>query len=1281
MANDVDAENKKTAVFLSVIGAKTYEVLKSLIAPEKPSTKTYLELKDALTKHYKPKPLVIYERFKFHKASQNEHETVSDYLANLRKLSQHCDFKTFLDDSLRDKFVCGLRNIQVQQRLLQMENLTLDKAVKIAQAMESAEQNASQLHEQFASKVHFVKSDRKESHRKIGQGQNKITKFQNSGSTKCYRCGYTNHTPNKCKYKDYVCNKCQKKGHLSKVCKSKERKHENTHMIDREVEFEEEEEFIFTTEIKSNKNKNTFMIRMNLKGKVVPMQIDTGSGVTVMPESSFRETFSEKELILQPTNQVLRSYNGTTIPLAGEVHVPVKSSGETTVLRLLIAQVPHRSTVLGRDWLQKLKINWENVFSTAGTLQEVKSLDALLKKHGNIFSSKLQELKGTKARIVLKKDAESKFYKPRPVPYALRDQVATELQKLESNGVVTRVTHSDWASPIVVVPKTNGSVRICGDFKVTINYQMKVDQYPLQIHVQDILSNLSNGKKFTKLDMTKAYHQMALEEDSKPYVTINTHCGLFRYNRLPYGVASGPAIFQKYMEEILTGIPGVQVFIDDIQITGKDDKDHLDNLGRVFQRLEENRVSLNKDKCLFMKDQIDYLGHTIDSKGIRPQDDKVKAVLNVPQPQDIKELRSFLGGVQYYSKFLPNLSDMLKPLNDLLKKDSDWNWSKECEKSFQQVKEMLSSKTVLTHYNPKLPVILATDASMKGLGAVISHKTANGEEKPIAYASRSLSTAERNYAQIEKEALGIMFGVRKFHQYLYGRSFTLITDHKPLIKIFGPKTDLPAMAAAKIQRWSVELSNFQYDIQYRRSEDHCNADMLSRLPQSSNPSEKEEKTDVFFTYVNDLPVSAAEIAEETKKDPVLSKVLRFTLDGWPAYTDEETLKLYFNKKDEITIEAGVLQWGVRVLIPHKFRQRLLHELHEGHQGMSQSKAIARSYIYWPDIDKDIEVMVKECRSCASIKNNPPAAPVFAWTFPSKPWERIHVDFADFEGQKYFLVIDAFSKWPEIVPMTTTTAERTNNVLRQLFAIHGLPHTLVSDNGPPFLSTEFKLFLKRNGIKHITSQPYMPSINGPAERLVQTFKQRMKSSSDSILGPQKLAKILLQLRSTPHTMTGKSPAELLFNRKLRIRLDLIKPNFVLDMREKQESKAKSCKLRSFEPGKNVKVRNYRSGLPKWSDGVILSRRGTVSYEVRVNGGVRHCHIDQLVSSPVSPDDSDRKQMVIPVDIEENLDFVPNHQKRVGSPVQNFDSTRQPPTPNGDPTERPKRVRKPPNRLDL
>ncbi|GFO04107.1 Pol polyprotein [Plakobranchus ocellatus] len=233
----------------------------------------------------------------------------------------------------------------------------------------------------------------------------------------------------------------------------------------------------------------------------------------------------------------------------------------------------------------------------------------------------------------------------------------------------------------------------------------------------------------------------------------------------------------------------------------------------------------------------------------------------------------------------------------------------------------------------------------------------NGEERPISYASRSLTKAEVNYAQIEKEALGIVFGVRKFHQYLYERRFTLMTDHKPLVKIFGPKTNLPAMAAVRIHRWSVELCAYQYDIQYKRSEDHGNADMLSRLPDGQEQETEEEK--VCFSYINDMPVSAADIAKETKKDQTLSKVLQFTLNGWPSHTEDTRLKPYFQRKEEITVDAGVLQWGIRVIIPATFRKQLLNELHENHLGINKTKAIARSYVYWPNLDDDIEAMIKD----------------------------------------------------------------------------------------------------------------------------------------------------------------------------------------------------------------------------------------------------------------------------------------------------------------------------------
>ena len=1266
IANDVNDE-KKTAVLLSVIGPKTYETIKSLIAPQKPATKTYEELKSTLMSHFKPKPLVIYERFKFHKAMQGEHESVAQYIAKLRGLAHYCEFGTFLDDSLRDKFVCGLRMIKIQQRLLQMEKLTLAKAIEIAQSMEHAEINTKELQEQFATKIHKV-SRPKEQH------DRRPDLHKKQSQTKCYRCGYTNHTADKCKYKEYTCNVCKKKGHLGKVCRSTQKKQHTTKLVE-----SENEDVIFSTN--GNNSSKAFQTVLTVNRKRVTMEIDTGSGVTVMPESTFKDIFQGK-LKLQPSYQILKSYTGTVIPLKGEAMVTVQAKEKQVQLKLLVAQVTHKSTILGRDWLEKLKIDWTNVFTTETSVDQ--SLEEVIKKHKTLFSPGLGELKETKAKIHLKDNAQPRFFKPRPVPYAVKSKVEEELKKLERENIVTKVSHSEWAAPLVVVPKENGKVRLCGDFKVTINQEMKVDQYPLPT-VQDLFATLANGQKFSKLDLTQAYHQMAMDESSKDYVTINTHIGLFRYNRMPYGIASGPAIFQRNMEQILAGLEGVQVFIDDIRLTGADDKEHLQRLDNVLQRLKENGVKLNKEKCEFLKDEIHYLGHTITADGLQPQQHKVKEMLQVARPENVKELRSFLGGVQYYGKFLPNLSATLKPLNELLKKEQEWFWTEDCEQAFQKVKMMLNSKTVLTHYDQNLPLLLATDASPKGLGAVLSHRMPNGEERPICYASRSLTKAEGSYAQIEKEALGIIFGVKKFHQYLYGRIFTLITDHKPLLKIFGPKTNLPSMAAARIQRWSVELCAYQYEIEYKRSEDNANADMLSRLPrQDTLQSTKDEM--VCFSYVNGMPISVKDIASETKKDPTLAKVLQHTLNGWPSYTDDPKLKPYFQRKEEITVECGVLQWGVRVIVPDKFKKRLLNEIHEGHQGINKTKAIARSYIYWPSLDKDIETMIKECENCAKVKNDPAKAPVFVWTFPANPWERVHIDFAEYQGQKFLMLIDAYSKWPEIIPMKTTTAEKTNDVLRQIFSRHGLPMTVVSDNGPPFTSSEFEYFLKMNGIRHVTSQSYKPSTNGSAERLVQTFKQMMKSAetADNSL-PKKLAKILLQLRSSPHALTGKTPAELLLKRKLRIRLDLIKPSFSCDMRNKQEHQIEenvNKKLRSFQPGEKVKVRNYRQGFPKWSTGTVLQRLGPVSYAIRLGDTTRHCHIDQLQRSPpasedqVSPDNALADDEFWPT-----TDEVPQPltEEQVRSPPRQNRAQIQ----NAQPANPryPRRLRKPVDRLNL
>ncbi len=803
------------------------------------------------------------------------------------------------------------------------------------------------------------------------------------------------------------------------------------------------------------------------------------------------------------------------------------------------------------------------------------------------------------------------------MPFALKDAVGQELDRLEKHGVIKKVDSSDWATPIVTVPKPEGKIRLCGDYKVTINQVLTVDQYPLP-KPEDLFATLANGHKFTKLDLRQAYLQLQLDESSRKYVTINTHQGLYQYTRLPFGIASAPAIFQRLMDTILQGVPNVVCYIDDILVTGNSEDDHLNNLNEVLSRLEKHGFRLKKDKCKFMTNSVEYLGHQIDREGIRALSHKVDAIVNAPQPTNTQELRSFLGLINYYGKFICNLASLLHPLNQLLQANRRWEWTETCSRAFQDAKDQLVSADVLTHYNPELPLRMAADASAYGIGAVISHLLPDGSEKPISFASRTLTPSEKNYSQLEKEALSLIFGVKKFHQYLYGRKFTLITDHKPLTAIFGAKKGIPTLAAARLQRWALLLSAYNYEIQYKPTESHSNADGLSRLPlpvmQDSDVGG--EGVRIFnISQILSLPVTSKDVQQATKLDPILSKVLRYTRDGWPTQVPDE-LKHYYSKKDEISIEADCLLWGIRVIVPKSLQAQVLKTLHEGHSGIQRMKALARSYMWWKGIDQDIESQSKSCKPCQEHKPNPPSAPLHIWQWPTAPLKRIHIDFAGpFQGKMFLIIVDAHSKWPEVIIMSSTTAEKTIEALFTFFSRYGLPEQLVSDNGPQFTSQEFETAMKQQGIKHIRSAPYHPSTNGLAERFVQTFKNAMRASeNDGHTLITRLSTFLGRYRATPHATTGRSPSELFLQRKFRTKLDLLKPDVATTVQDKQLEQKKyhdqHSKLRSFTLGQTVTVRDYLSSK-KWMSGVIASILGPTMYKVKLsNGNVVVRHIDQM-----------------------------------------------------------------------
>ena len=800
---------------------------------------------------------------------------------------------------------------------------------------------------------------------------------------------------------------------------------------------------------------------------------------------------------------------------------------------------------------------------------------------------------------------------------------------------------------MVVVPKGDGCLRVCGDYKVSVNPVLVVDKYPLP-KPDDLMAQLAGGQKFSKLDLSQAYQQVLLDDDSRKFVTINTHLGLFQYTRVPFGIASAPALFQKAMDTLLQGVPNTLCYLDDILITGKTDVEHLQNLEEVLKRLQNNGLRVKPAKCRFMEPSVEYLGHCINASGVHTTTQKVDAILKAPIPQNTQQLRSFLGLLHYYGKFLQNLSSLLHPLNQLLKSNAQWKWSVECQEAFEQAKKQLASAPVLAHYDVTQKLKLAADASAYGLGAVISHVYEDGSEKPIAYASRTLSKAEKNYAQIDKEALALVFAVKKFHTYLYGRKFVLVTDHKPLVTLLGSKKGIPPLAAARLQRWAIILAAYSYEIEYKPTQQHANADGLSRLPLEVTDNPMDEVNVFNIAQVEALPITAEQVATATKRDPLLSQVYRYTQSGWPTEVDD-VLVPYWNRRTEISIERGCLLWGIRVVIPQKLQEAVLEELHKDHPGIVRMKAIARSYSWWEGVDRDIESRVKSCQACQSVKNAPPMAPLHPWLWPSKPWQRLHADFAGpFQGRIYLLVTDAHSKWPEIVEMKSTTASRTVEELRKLFSSYGLPEQLVTDNGPQFVSEEFAMFTKVNGVKHIKSAPYHPSTNGAVERLVQTFKKAMKASEhDGRTHAQRLASFLLSYRSTPHTTTHETPSELFLKRKLRTRFDLLKPDVSksvnVEQAKQKNNHNRGCQSREYFVGQNVQAHNFRAG-PRWAPGIIVERLGPLTYLVQVNTGVFwRRHVDHLRPAHDKPLDENTTPNNAPLSpdlpLPNQSDFVP------------------------------------------
>ena len=657
-----------------------------------------------------------------------------------------------------------------------------------------------------------------------------------------------------------------------------------------------------------------------------------------------------------------------------------------------------------------------------------------------------------------------------------------------------------------------------------------------------------------------------------------------------------PVIFQNAINEQVRDIQGVINISDDIIVFGETQEKHNEALEAVLRRLLSVGLTVNKEKCEFNKKSLEFFGFVFSRKGISPDPRKVKTIHEAKPPSSTTKVRSFIVMATYCAKFIPNFSDITKPLRELTKKNVNFKWTEKERESFEQVKQMVTSDTVMAYFDGTKQTELTTDASPWGLSAILSQKTPGTDDRRIvAYVSRSLSATEQKYSQTEKEALAIVWAIKRLHIYLFGGHFTLVTDCKPLQFIFENRK---SKASARIERWNMLLQEYDFSVGHIKGEKNP-SDYLSRHP-SQNVTEDEVQVAeeyVKFISINAVPkaMSLADIQKATKEDKTLQRLAQSVRSGKWDFSGEvnaKELKLFHKVHDELTIhsDSNIILRGTRIVIPSALRKRAMELAHEGHQGLVKTKQLIREKVWFPGIDKEVKQVIDYCTPCQANTSSLCPSPLQMSELPPEPWHTVHVDFCGpFPTGEYLLVaIDVYSRFPVVEIVQMTSAKSTIVKLEKIFCTHGIPRILKSDNGLPFNSQDFKVFMQEYGINHRRVTPLWPQANSEAENFMKPLSKVIKSAHVMKNDWKKEVNVfLLNYRATPHLTTNEPPSKLLFNRVINTKLpELVKQQ---DHPVRKRDKEKKVHMKEDADRRRAKVLEL-----KVDDVVLMKQRKINKY---------------------------------------------------------------------------------------
>ena len=799
-------------------------------------------------------------------------------------------------------------------------------------------------------------------------------------------------------------------------------------------------------------------------------------------------------------------------------------------------------------------------------------LKSLLAKYADVFSSGDFDIGMTSVTEHRIDTGNSRPVKvpPRRIPIHKRQEVEQTVEQLRDQGLI-EPSVSPWSSALVLVRKKDGTLRCCVDYRL-LNAATVKDSYPLP-RIDDTLDALSDASWFSTLDLKSGYHQVALAEEDRPKTAFSAGNGLWQWRVMPFGLSNAPATFERLMESVLAGRhwKSLLVYLDDVIVFGRTFDEQFLRLEDAFCRMKSANLKLNPKKCTLFRPEVKFLGHVVSRAGVQTDPAKTEAVAAWPIPSNMRELRSFLGFCTYYRRFVKNFAHIAAPLHALTKEGTPFNWSESCQQAFSTLKSALVHAPVLQYPDPNAAFILDTDASSVGVGAVLS-QVHDGVEHVVAYFSRTLTAPERNYCVTRKELLAVVDAIRHFHTYLYGARFTVRSDHSALQWLQNLRDP-----EGQLARWLARLGQYDYEVVHRSGERHTNADALSRRPcpddcryccrrEVMSGSGGTCRASRIVPVLSD--VGGQNIQSAQSSDPELSPLIRLlgrtnVKPEWHHVSSASRVtKLYWAQWEQLRLHDGILQrrWeshdGSETkwlnVIPQSLRQPMLEEVHgsatSGHFGTKRSLQRLRRCCYWVGMRRDVQEWCRVCEACVAKKGPPraPQAPLQLVTV-GVPMERVAVDIAgpfpvSASGNRYVVVlIDYFSKWPEVFPLPNQEAETVARALVDgIFCRFGVPDELHSDQGRNFESNLFRECCQLLGIRKTRTTPLHPQSDGMVERfnrtLVQEIAKRCRHGQND--WDLYIPSILLSYRSAVHEATGYTPAQLMMGRDLRLPMDLL-----------------------------------------------------------------------------------------------------------------------------------------------